>query len=164
MLYPNVLLYSSARLRLGHVRCRLHLACGHYPSRYSTLPLSRGQAGMCMASAAIDRAKEPSNLEIGLRCLLCQSWDVCRGTAYQTRCSVLCVAPSQPKYKGHYTIAPSVVESNTSGPFMLAAHGHSFGGTYVHGLVQLLHNSTFILCLSLPAPLFDRETHYQYRR
>lgn len=44
-------------------------------------PYPGGQAGMCMASTAIDRAKEPSNLEIGLRCLLCQSWDVCRGTA-----------------------------------------------------------------------------------
>lgn len=82
--------------------------------QYTTL--IQGETGMCMASAAIDRAKEPSNLEIGLRWLLCQSWDVCRGTASQTRCSVLCSPTITTEIQGVPYNCAVVVESNTSGP------------------------------------------------
>jgi hypothetical protein len=48
--------------------------------------------------------------------------------------------------------------------FALLAHGPiHFGGTYVQGLVPVLHTSTFIFCLSQQSP-FDRETNHHCRR
>jgi len=78
--------------------------------------------------------------------------------------SVRCAAPlTQPRCKvviqlHHWHVWLRTTYSAV--PFTLLAHGSiHFGGTYVQGLVPLLHTSTFIFCLSQQSP-FDRETNH----